>query len=272
MEHKSSLGRSGLYAGAVLLFFCLLAHFTATQPAGGVAGAVGTLILSLARIAVLLIGLTIGIAICIAVMLGLYVACAHLLGGEELARTTAAKVKKAVADTMRQCLPCVKRNPAPEAECRTEALQIQLNDFVDKRSFSAALSANADQTAAVMREVEKVRETVRAAAERSNEALVGELSPLQESLETLAKRCEAQEAAGKEAASVKAALDGLAARFDALERQTAALAALPQQLNDLQSEVRLLQEELQQTQESLKAKSAADKSAQLQSKGQRGKR
>lgn len=254
MENKSSLCRSWWSAGAVLFVFCLLAYFKSTQPDGGVSGAVGALFFTLVRLVVFAFGLAIGIAICIAVMLGLFVACAYFLGGEELGRETSEKVKKAVVGKLRQCAQCVNHSLEPEAATCVE-VQSQptpAREYVESQAISSEISANADQTAAVMREVEKVSEAVRAVAEHSREALTLAITQLQERLEQLAGRCETQDAAAK-------TLDGLAARMDALERNIAAFAALPQQLGDLQNEVRPLQEGLKQVQEDLKAKPAAAK-------------
>ena len=254
MENKSSLCRSWWSAGAVLLVFCLLAYFMSSQPEGGISGAVGALFFTLVRLVVFAFGLAIGIAICIAVMFGLFVACAYFLGGEELGRETSAKVKRGVVDKLRQCVLCVNQTLESEAACRADAQQqpTVAKEFIEPQACSNAILTNADQMAAVMRKVEKMSEVVRAAAEHSREALAGAISPLQERMEQLAGRCEAQEAVAK-------TLDVLAARMDALERQLADFAALPQQVGDLQNDVRPLQAGLKQVQEDLKAKPAATK-------------
>lgn len=251
MENKTSLRRSWLYAGAVLLVFCLLAHLTSAHPAGGVAGAFGTLIVTLAQVVMLAVGLAIGIAICIAVMLGIYVASAHLLGGEELGRATGLKVRRAVAEKLRDCCLCRKRTPESEAESRIVSAVPMTREYVDTQAFSAAISANAEQTAAVKREVEKVGAAVREVEERSRERIAAEIALLKERLDQLAQRCEALEAALK-------AVDGMPARIEAQGRQLAGFAALPQQVGDLQNALRPLQEGLEQLQASLKAKPEAE--------------
>lgn len=251
MKNRSSLRRSWLYAGAVLLVFCLLAHLTSAYPAGGVAGAFGTLIVTLAQIVMLAVGLVIGIAICIAVMLGIYVASAHLLGGEELGRATSLKVRRAVAEKLRDCGLCRKHTPESGAESPIVSVVPQTRECVDTQALSAAISANAEQTAAVMHEVEKVGAAVRVVEERSRERIAAEIAPLKERLDQLAQRCEALEVALK-------AVNGMPARIDAQERQLANFAALPQQMGDLQNALRPLQEGLEKLQASLKAKPEAE--------------
>lgn len=236
MESKS-VHRPKLYAGAIILGFCLVAYLTAAQPEVGIMGAVGRLIVSLFQIALLVVGLSIGIMICIWVMLGLYVAAAYLLDGKR-GEEVAAKVKQSVSAQWRQCLSFLRGCPSAkqaETRCRVIATAINAED--------APLAVNEERLAAVMREVEEVGESARDAVERSHEALAGEITPLQERLTQLAQRCDAQDATVK-------TMDELASRLGAMERQIAAFAELPQQLSALQAE-------LQQCQAALQGKSAS---------------
>lgn len=95
-----------IYAGAVLLFFILMAHLTVSRPDGGVFSSLGILIVSLFQLVFFVIGLAIGIAVCIAVMLLIFVAAAYLVDSR-LGREIAQKTKNAAYSQLRWMLSLI---------------------------------------------------------------------------------------------------------------------------------------------------------------------
>lgn len=89
MGNKSTRN-SLLYAGAVLLFFLLLTHLTLSRPDGGVFSSIGLLIVGIFQLLFFVIGLAIGIAVCLAAFFLIFIAAAYLTN-MQLGKETAKK-------------------------------------------------------------------------------------------------------------------------------------------------------------------------------------
>ncbi len=94
MGNKSTRN-SLLYAGAVLLFFLLLTHLTLSRPDGGVFSSIGLLIVGIFQLLFFVIGLVVGVAVCLAALFLIFIAAAYLTN-MQLGKETAKKIWVAV--------------------------------------------------------------------------------------------------------------------------------------------------------------------------------
>lgn len=94
MGNKSTRN-SLLYAGAVLLFFLLLTHLTLSRPDGGVFSSIGLLIVGIFQLLFFVIGLVVGVAVCLAALFLIFIAAAYLTN-VQLGKETAKKIWVAV--------------------------------------------------------------------------------------------------------------------------------------------------------------------------------
>ncbi|MDR2551171.1 MAG: hypothetical protein LBD10_13335 [Desulfobulbus sp.] len=102
-----------LKAGVVLLVFVLLAYLTSASPEGSVLNSVGQIIIGAFRLVQWAIAMVIGLAFCIAFLIGIFLFAASLVNKE-----TAASMYKAVkADVFAFCRPICARFAAL-GQCR----------------------------------------------------------------------------------------------------------------------------------------------------------
>lgn len=91
-------------AGVVLLVFVLLAYLTSASPEGGVLDSVGLIIIGAFRLVQWAIAMIIGVGVCIAFLIGVFLFAVSLYD-REAASVLYAKTKSAVADLLARSLP-----------------------------------------------------------------------------------------------------------------------------------------------------------------------
>ncbi len=266
-----------LYAGAVLLFFLLLVNLTLVRPDGGVFSSIGILIVSLFKLVLFIIGLTIGIALCLAVFLGIFVAAAYLRNsqlGKESARKTWAAVQYQVYTALACIAPGKFGNLAPATACCGETAfpgACACNTIgtdaaapgVDEPLASSPVSAVQEQVMESLRLIEQrvadieisvrtvesggcahgeqldaMRGAMQELEGRSQEELASKFAPVQEQLGQMAKQ-------GELVSSVSKKLDDIVLRLAVLEKQTTQFNELPQQVTELRGELQQQIEALQ---------------------------
>jgi hypothetical protein len=103
---KENMMRTPLIKSAVvLLFFVLLAYLTSASPEGSVMNSVGLIIIGAFRFVQWLIAMAIGLAVCIAFLIGIFLFAVYLVN-KESAATMYAGVKRSVATL---CAPLFSR-------------------------------------------------------------------------------------------------------------------------------------------------------------------
>ena len=116
-------------AGAIFLFFSLVAYLTLSRPDGGVFSSIGIIIGTLFQLVFFAIGLAIGVALCIAIMLYIYVAAAYLMDRTQ-GKTVAARTKAAAMEQVRRMLACIAPQtfgvcePALAASCGDDSCAV----------------------------------------------------------------------------------------------------------------------------------------------------
>ncbi|WP_028317587.1 hypothetical protein [Desulfobulbus elongatus] len=114
---KENVMRAPLFkAGIVLLVFVLLAYLTSASPEGSVLNSVGQIIIGAFRLVQWAIAMAIGLAVCIAVLIGIFLFAVSLVNKE-----TAASMYQAVKDAVfAACQPACARIGA-FVQCRETA-------------------------------------------------------------------------------------------------------------------------------------------------------
>ena len=305
MKNKTTLNAVA-YAGGILLFLILLVHLTLSRPDGGFFSSIGILIVSLIKLVFFVVGLLIGVALCIAVMLCIYVAAAYLVNNQ-LGKTIAGSTYAAVTRQLYSALAALAPNKFGTLAYATTAAHAttaygaapDTPEFLDSANYSApelpqqvqaqsvmpAPAVQPNPMTDVLKQVEQrladiecsvsayeadraqfartdqfaeLNATLQSADERNQAALDASLSPVQDSLEHLAKQGEEFEAVSKK-------LGDIGLRLTKLEEQTTKLADLPQQISGLHGEldskyaeipqqITTLRDELQAQLEALKPK------------------
>ena len=112
-------------AGVVLLVFVLLAYLTSASPEGGVLDSVGLIIIGAFRLVQWAIAMIIGVAVCIAFLIGVFLFAVSLYD-RETASVLYAKTKTAVADLLAPVFALVdslRKQPRPTRAVATPAAQ-----------------------------------------------------------------------------------------------------------------------------------------------------
>ena len=104
---KANTMRTPLIKSAVvLLVFVLLAYLTSTSSEGSVLNSVGTLIIGAFHLVQWALAMMIGLAVCIAVLIGIFLLAVYLVN-KESAAVMYAKVKRAVVALCEPFFPCL---------------------------------------------------------------------------------------------------------------------------------------------------------------------
>ena len=114
-------------AGVVLLVFVLLAYLTSASPEGGVLDSVGLIIIGAFRLVQWAIAMIIGVAVCIAFLIGVFLFAVSLYD-REAASVLYAKTKTAVADLLAPVFALVdslRKQPRPVPPERAAAPVVQ---------------------------------------------------------------------------------------------------------------------------------------------------
>ena len=106
-------------AGAVLLVFALLAYLTSASPDGGVLDSLGLIIIGAFRLVQWAIAMTIGVAVCIAFLIGVFLFAVSLYD-RQASSVLAAKTREAVSELLAPVFALVdslrkQPRPAPAA-------------------------------------------------------------------------------------------------------------------------------------------------------------
>ena len=114
-------------AGVVLLVFVLLAYLTSASPEGGVLDSVGLIIIGAFRLVQWAIAMIIGVAVCIAFLIGVFLFAVSLYD-REAASVLYGKTKAAVADLLAPVFALVdslRKQPRPVPPERAAAPVVQ---------------------------------------------------------------------------------------------------------------------------------------------------
>ena len=110
-------------AGVVLLVFVLLAYLTSASPEGGVLDSVGLIIIGAFRLVQWAIAMIIGVGVCIAFLIGVFLFAVSLYD-REAASVLYGKTKMAVADLLAPVFALVdslRKQPRPTRALATPA-------------------------------------------------------------------------------------------------------------------------------------------------------
>ena len=112
-------------AGAVLLVFALLAYLTSASPDGGVLDSLGLIIIGAFRLVQWAIAMTIGVAVCIAFLIGVFLFAVSLYD-RQASSVLAAKTREAVSELLAPVFALVdslRKQPRPAAAMPAPAPQ-----------------------------------------------------------------------------------------------------------------------------------------------------
>lgn len=110
-------------AGVVLLVFALLAYLTSASPDGGVLDSLGLIIIGAFRLVQWAIAMTIGVAVCIAFLIGIFLFAVSLYD-RQAASVLAAKTREAVSELLAPVFALVdslRKQPRPTPAVSTPA-------------------------------------------------------------------------------------------------------------------------------------------------------
>lgn len=114
---KANMMRTPLIKSAVvLLVFVLLAHETSTSPGGSVLGAVGVIIITAFDLVRWALAMAIGLTVCIAFLVGIFLFAVSLVS-KETAATMYAGVKRSVAALCAPVCSCLSALKCAESQC-----------------------------------------------------------------------------------------------------------------------------------------------------------
>ena len=120
---KANMMRTPLIKSAVvLLVFVLLAYLTSTSPEGGVLNSVGMIIIGAFRLVQWAFAMAIGLAVCIAFLIGIFLFAVSLVS-KESAATMYEKVKRAVAVLCAPVSSCLGSFQCKESQCSQAPVQ-----------------------------------------------------------------------------------------------------------------------------------------------------
>lgn len=284
---KTSTLFSYVSTGAIFLFFSLVAYLTLSRPDGGVFSSIGIIIATLFQLVFFVIGLAVGVALCIAIMLYIYIAAAYLMDRAQ-GKIVAARTKAAAKEQVRRMLTCIAPQTFGVSEpvlvacggdsCTTEGLKdipsdntaaftgkVESGTLVADRSAGllqrvdeqlAALEATVKSVEtglsqyARIEQIDAVRVAVQNAADAAKQSVENQMVSLQEKLNAFSGKCDALDESGKK-------LEAVSARLAGLEQQIQTALGLPQELAALREEVNGKVNELPQQIGDLKQELAA---------------
>lgn len=276
-SNRKSLG----YAGAVLLFFVLLTHLTVSRPDGGIISSIGILIVSLFQLVVWVIALPIGLAVCIAVMLCIFIASAYIVDSQ-LGKGVTQRTKNAAFAQVRWLLAVIAPGKFGELQPAVAySATLELSERFGPGAVIASASpardaqepvqvvqasATSEQLAEMLQKVEAKLQGIETSVQNleSNSvqfARTDQLEAMGLAVQTADERSRAAldirispvqdqlEQMSKQNEELLAAnkkLGDIVLRTDTLEQKASKLAELPQQVSELRDELASKYEAIQQ--------------------------
>ena len=152
---KANMMRTPLIKSAVvLLVFVLLAYFTSVSPEGSVLGSVGTIIIGAFRLVQWALAMAIGLTVCIAFLVGIFLFAVSLVS-KETAVTMYAGVKRSVVALCAPFCSCLGSLKCTDVQC-SQPVQVA----ADSEQFKDELQA------IIVGEVKKVTDSQQALHEQ----------------------------------------------------------------------------------------------------------
>ncbi len=214
---KTNVLRGPLIKSAiVLIIFSLLVYLTAAHPGGNVWSALGTIIVGIFRTIQFAIGLLIGVAVCLAVLIGIFLGAVAIFDRSSASRMYEG-LRHAFADQMQALVV------AMAAEKKKEPEQPMIEEISSK--LKSALDA---AVISARRELATVREELGSRVK----ALSSRLSAVEESMESAVTGEEME----KVTADVEGVNETVARLEEGLSKVQAELAGLTAKLDDLAPE------------------------------------
>jgi type II secretory pathway component PulC len=252
-------------SGIVLLVFVLLAYLTSTSPEGSVLNSVGMLIIGAFHLVQWALAMMIGLTVCIAVLIGIFLFAVYLVNKENAA-VMYARVKRSVAVFCEPVFSCRDSLQCKESQCApsvptaadNEQLKDELQSIIagEVKKVTEHQQALNDQFVALNAKIQSMEEQRAGfAATGQVEALAGELShsgkilgTVQETVATLAGKL-SDAVQQVQAITPEKMLGDIPARLETLEQKGDAPGFDPQPLTE---SLQILQKEV----EGLKKKNA----------------
>ena len=120
---KANMMRTPLIKSAAVLFgFVLLAYLTSTSPEGSVLGSVGLIIIGAFRLVQWALAMAIGLAVCIAVLVGIFLFAVSLVN-KETAATMYAGIKRSVTGFLASVCSCLGSLKCQDSSCGLAPVQ-----------------------------------------------------------------------------------------------------------------------------------------------------
>ena len=114
---KTNMMRAPLIKSAiVLLIFVLLAYLTSSSPEGGVLNSVGLIIIGAFRLVQWAFAMAIGLAVCIAFLIGIFLFAVSLVN-KETAASMYEGVKCSISELCRPLFACLGSFQCKDAQC-----------------------------------------------------------------------------------------------------------------------------------------------------------
>ncbi len=270
---KTNTMRAPLYkAGAVILVMALLAYLTSAS-GGGVLDSVGQLIIGAFRLVQWAIAMTIGIAVCIAALIGIFLFAVSLYD-KEASASMFAKTKESVADLLAPVFAFVGSLWCKSGSCAAPVQPVVDNSVQLKNELQTIVAGEVGKVTASQQElnaqfaslhakIQSLEEkTVGFAAAGQVEAIAGEiaasaktLSGVQESVTALEGKI-SDTAQKLQAMTPEKVLGDLPARLEKLELQGEDKGFDPQPLTESIQNLQKELEEVKKAQSASVAKSA----------------
>lgn len=270
---KTDTMRAPLYkAGAVILVMALLAYLTSAS-GGGVLDSVGQLIIGAFRLVQWAIAMTIGIAVCIAALIGIFLFAVSLYD-KEASASMFAKTKESVADLLAPVFAFVGSLWCKSGSCAAPVQPVVDNSVQLKNELQTIVAGEVGKVTASQQElnaqfaslhakIQSLEEkTVGFAAAGQVEAIAGEiaasaktLSGVQESVTALEGKI-SDTAQKLQAMTPEKVLGDLPARLEKLELQGEDKGFDPQPLTESIQNLQKELEEVKKAQSASVAKSA----------------
>ena len=264
---KPNLLRAPLINSAILLVVCsLLVYFTLTSPEGSIWSSIGAIFTLFFRIAQLVIGLALGLLVCIAVLIGIFLGAVALFDA-----SSASRMYEGLRQTILNWLAPVLDLLSSDSD---DKLQAELSDLGQslKIDFSQMIGSASQELSTAQNELAgklqalqgKVQATEEATAEKVSteqlEAVTAEVTTVTEALATTEGKIKTLQDKVEEAAQKVGAVDpgailgDVPARLEKLEQQEA---PAPVDLQPLEKKIAALQAEIKTLQAALKEASSA---------------
>ena len=181
---KPNMMRTPLIKSAVvLLVFVLLAYLTSASPEGSVLNSVGMLIMGAFHLVQWALAMVIGLTVCIAVLIGIFLFAVYLVN-KESAAVMSARVKRSVVALCQPYCSCLgslqcKESQAAPAAVGVEQLKDELQDIIagEVRKVTDHQQALNDQFVSLNAKIQSLEEQGTGFAATSQlEALAGEIA------------------------------------------------------------------------------------------------